>query len=96
MASEADKQRRIELLTEEVQELDAANLTVGEEETLNERKKVIVHAQSILDGITAAHAALSGDEEGIPLVPRIFWAAPPQVCRNRRGWMKVLLLCRNV
>ena len=64
MASEADKQRRIELLTEEVQELDAANLTAGEEETLNERKKVIVHAQSILDGITAAHAALSGDEEG--------------------------------
>ena len=63
-ASEADKQRRIALLTEEVEELDAAGLTAGEEEALGERKKVIVHAQSILEGITAAYAALSGDEEG--------------------------------
>ena len=63
IAKEADRQRRTALLTEEVEELDAANLTVGEEESLNERKKVIVHAQSILDGISAAYAALSGDED---------------------------------
>lgn len=63
-ASEADKQRRIAILTEEVEELDAAGLAAGEEEALGERKKIIVHAQSILEGISAAYAALSGDEEG--------------------------------
>ena len=31
---------------------------------MQERKNVITHAQSILQGITAAHAALAGDEDG--------------------------------
>ena len=29
-----------------------------------ERRKVIMHAQGILDGLTAAHQALSGDDSG--------------------------------
>lgn len=62
-ANEADKQRRIAQLTEEIEELDAASLTADEEETLNDRKRVIVHAQNILEGITAAYTALSGNEE---------------------------------
>ena len=36
----------------------------GEEKNLQERKTVITHAQGILDGITAAHLALAGDEDG--------------------------------
>src|SRR5699024_356060 len=63
MASEADKQRRIAVLTEEVEELTAANLSADEESQLTERKNVIVHAQSILDRITAAYAALDGQED---------------------------------
>ena len=63
-ASEADKQRRIEALTAEVDAIDAAALQPGEEKTLQERKTVITHAQSILEGITAAHLALAGDEDG--------------------------------
>lgn len=63
-ASESDKQRRIEALTAEIDAIDAAALQPGEEKTLQERKNVITHAQSILAGITAAHLALAGDEDG--------------------------------
>ena len=63
-ASESDKQRRIEALTAEIDTIDAAALQPGEEKTLQERKNVITHAQSILEGITAAHLALAGDEDG--------------------------------
>lgn len=63
-ANEADKQRRIEALTAEINAIDAAALQPGEEKTLQERKNVITHAQSILEGITAAHLALAGDEDG--------------------------------
>ena len=63
-ASEADKQRKIEALTAEIDAIDAAALQPGEEKNLQERKTVITHAQGILDGITAAHLALAGDEDG--------------------------------
>lgn len=63
-ASEADKQRKIEALTAEIDAIDAAALQPGEEKSLQERKTVITHAQGILDGITAAHLALAGDEDG--------------------------------
>ena len=51
-------------LTAEIDTIDAAALQPGEEKTLQERKNVITHAQSILAGITAAHLALAGDEDG--------------------------------
>ena len=63
-ASEDDKQRKIEALTAEIDAIDAAALQPGEEKNLQERKTVITHAQGILDGITAAHLALAGDEDG--------------------------------
>lgn len=63
-ASETDKQRKMEILTAEIDAIDAAALQPGEEKALQERKNVITHAQSILQGITAAHMALAGDEEG--------------------------------
>ena len=64
LAKESDKQRRQEELTEEIERIDAADLRPEEEAQLEERRTIITHAQGILDGITAAHAALFGDEEG--------------------------------
>ena len=64
LASEADKQRRIDALTAEIDAIDAAALQPGEEKSLTERKNIITHAQSILQGLTAAHLALAGDEDG--------------------------------
>ena len=63
-SSEAEKQRRIAELTEEIDAIDSAALSPGEEDALMDRRSVIVHAQGILDGLTAAHQALSGDEDG--------------------------------
>lgn len=62
-AAESDKQRRMAALTEEIDAIDAAGLKPGEEEELNERRKLITHAQGILEGITLSHAALAGDED---------------------------------
>lgn len=62
--SEADKQRRMETLSAEIDAIDEASLQPGEEKALQERKNVIAHAQSILQGITSAHLALAGDEDG--------------------------------
>ena len=62
--SEADKQRRMEILSAEIDAIDEASLQPGEEKALQERKNVIAHAQSILQGITSAHLALAGDEDG--------------------------------
>ena len=63
-ASESDNLFCIEAPTAEIYTIDAAALQPGEEKTLQERKNVITHAQSILAGITAAHLALAGDEDG--------------------------------
>ena len=63
-ASEADKQRRIELLEQEIDAIDAAALQPREEKALQERKQIITHAQAILDGLNSAHFALSGDDDG--------------------------------
>ncbi|MDD4850250.1 MAG: DNA repair protein RecN [Gemmiger sp.] len=62
-ASEADKERQIAALTEEIAAIDAAALKPGEEEALQERKQLITHAQGILEGISLAHAALAGDAD---------------------------------
>ena len=64
LAGEANKQRRMEELQEEIDRIDAAALVSGEEARLEERRSLITHAQGILDGLNAAHAALAGDEEG--------------------------------
>ena len=61
--SEAEKQRRIEALREELNAIDVAALRPGEEQALQERRTIITHAQAILDGVTAAHCALSGEED---------------------------------
>lgn len=63
-AAEAGKQRRIEELRADIDAIDAAAPVSGEEEMLQERRRIITHAQTILEGLNAAHGALSGDEDG--------------------------------
>ncbi|WP_312104261.1 DNA repair protein RecN [Pygmaiobacter massiliensis] len=59
---EEEKQRRMELLRYEVDEIDAAALTDGEEETLMEQRNRIRNAQKILDALGIAYGALQGEE----------------------------------
>lgn len=60
---EAEKQRRIDLLTYQVQEIEDAALTAGEEQTLEARRKVLANASTIRDRVAKAHALLSGDDD---------------------------------
>ena len=60
---ETEKQRRIEVLEFQLQEIEQAHLQPGEEEQLQARRQVLAHAQTILQQLGAAHAALSGDDD---------------------------------
>ena len=63
ITDESEKQRRIDLLSYQVQEIDDAALTAGEELTLESRRKVLANASTIRDKIAQCYALLSGDDE---------------------------------
>ena len=63
ITDEAEKQRRIDLLSYQVQEIEEAGLPAGEEQTLESRRKVLANASTIRDRVAKAHALLSGDDD---------------------------------
>ena len=63
ITDESEKQRRIDLLSSQVQEIEDAALTAGEEQTLESRRKVLSNASTIRDRIAQCYALLSGDDE---------------------------------
>ena len=63
ITDENEKQRRIELLHYQVQEIDDADLKVGEEQALESRRKVLANASTIRDRIAQAYALLSGGDD---------------------------------
>ena len=63
ITDENEKQRRIDLLSYQVQEIDDAGLTAGEEQTLESRRKVLTNASIIRDRIAQCYALLSGGDE---------------------------------
>lgn len=63
ITDEAEKQRRIDLLSYQVQEIEEAGLTAGEEQTLESRRKVLANASTIRDRVAKAHVLLSGDDD---------------------------------
>ena len=63
ITDESEKQRHIDLLSYQVQEIEDAALTAGEEQTLESRRKVLSNASTIRDRIAQCYALLSGDDE---------------------------------
>lgn len=63
ITDEAEKQRKIDLLSYQVQEIEDAGLTAGEEQTLESRRKILANASTIRDKIAQSYALLSGDDE---------------------------------
>ena len=63
ITDEGEKQRRIDLLSYQVQEIDDAALTAGEEQTLESRRKVLANASTIRDRIAQCYVLLSGGDE---------------------------------
>ena len=58
---EAEKARRIDLLTYQINELTEANLVVGEREELHRKKNILNNSIKLAAALTAAVNALNGD-----------------------------------
>ena len=63
ITDEAEKQRKIDLLQYQVQETEDAGLTAGEEQALENRRKVLSNASAIRDRLAQSYALLSGSDD---------------------------------
>ena len=63
ITDEAEKQRKIDLLQYQVQEIEDAGLTAGEEQTLENRRKVLSNASAIRDRLAQSYTLLSGSDD---------------------------------
>ena len=63
ITDEAEKQRKIDLLQYQVQEIEDAGLTAGEEQTLENRRKVLSNSSAIRDRLAQSYALLSGSDD---------------------------------
>jgi len=60
---EGEKLRRTETLRYQIEEIAKANLAPGEDEQLEQRRKILQNAEKLSDGINTAVACLYGDED---------------------------------
>ncbi len=60
---ESEKLRRMETLRYQIEEITKADLEVGEDEQLEERRKILQNAEKLSDGINAAVEALYGGDD---------------------------------
>ena len=72
---EAEKARRIDLLTWQINELTGAELTVGERDALHRKKNILTNSLKLASALTAAVNALSGDGENAGAASLIAQAA---------------------
>lgn len=72
---EAEKTRKIDLLTYQIGELEDANLRAGEREELERRRTVIRNSVKIAEALARARDALDGDEESAGAVSEVSAAA---------------------
>lgn len=60
---EAEKARRIDLLSYQIDEIDAAELTMGEEEELRAQRKLLKNSLAVTEALGGSLAVLDGDDE---------------------------------
>ncbi|MDL2258548.1 DNA repair protein RecN [Eubacteriales bacterium OttesenSCG-928-K08] len=63
--SEQERVRRMDLLKYQIQEIEAAQLTSGEEEDLDAELQILSNAQQILTSLEGSYDYLHGDEGGL-------------------------------
>ncbi|MGI6664645.1 MAG: DNA repair protein RecN [Christensenellaceae bacterium] len=66
--SAAEKARTLDLLNYQIEEITAANLSMGEEERLQEEKTLLLHAEQIMSSFSGAKEALNGENGALPQV----------------------------
>ena len=60
---ESEKLRRMETLRYQIEEISKANLQVGEDDVLEERRKILQNAEKLSDGLYAAVECLHGSDD---------------------------------
>ncbi len=60
---DAEKERRIDLLRYQIEELENANLREGEQEELSARRTLFLHAEKVAQAVQTAWLAIHGGEE---------------------------------
>lgn len=60
---ESERERKIDLLKYQIDELEDADLRDGEYEELNEQKAVLQNSEKIMEAIMSSRALMNGDEE---------------------------------
>lgn len=60
---ESERERKIDLLKYQIDELESADLCDGEYEELNEQKSVLQNSEKILEAIMRSRSLMNGDEE---------------------------------
>ena len=66
-SSEGEREREMDMLRYQIDEISSAALETDEEEKLNAEKTVLLNAERIRTALESAHAALSGGEDGSAL-----------------------------
>lgn len=72
---ETEKLRRLDILNYQIDELESADIRVGEIAEAEERLEVLRNAERITDALSTAHAYLNGDDEHGGAVSSAFSAA---------------------
>lgn len=60
---ESERERKIDLLKYQIEELEDAELQIGEYEELNEQKAVLQNSERIMNALMTSKALMNGDEE---------------------------------
>ncbi len=60
---ESEKARRLDILAFQINEIEAADLTAGEEEDLQSRRELFRNAEKVASQLNTANALLHGDED---------------------------------
>ncbi len=72
---ESMKERRMDLLRYQIDEIEKAELREGEDTELSERRNIIRNAEKINDALRNAHAYLEGDGESGGALPMLYAAS---------------------
>ena len=72
---EAEKERQLDLLKYQIEEIEKAELTVGEDADLAARRNMIRNSERILESIKGAYGVLAGDSENDGALSMIFSAS---------------------
>lgn len=65
---ESDKSKKIDMLSFQIDELERADICVGEKEELTARKTLVANAQKVIDSLNYVYEVLNGEDSAIDMI----------------------------